>query len=843
MRIRILILIIVLSGLCSVYSASPNNEADAILSKGKAAMEDGLYDLAEKQINLYLGKAGSSLSEERAEEVIILLARSLYEQRKYEKIFDVLNLKGTLVKDMRDKGAVYYWRGMAGYELGNYDEALKELSNVGSKSKKEHIMQAERLRAWCYLEKGEIDKALEIFERFDKVYGDSEDGSTNLLEWGRTLVKVDRQKPAQEVLSRLVKLPGELPEVQEGHYWLGQVFIRQKHWKDAVNVLTSLVISKDISDDFKAKTWLSIGVAQSALGNSNEVVSALQKGIELARDPDLKIRGGFELGWYFIDTERFEEGVPLLKKHISASPADPRAETAQLKLAGSLLDHEKNKEAINEFQYYLETFTNSTGQARAYSGKGWGFINIGRYAEAATAFSKAYNLHEDPSKKEECLFKMGDAHFANGQYKLAQETYRQLTSEFPASSVMPNVLYQLAESMNRAGQQKEAKLEFRNLIDKYANSPFSEEALLHIAEITREQGLLMEAIEGFNNVINTYSNGNHIAEAIHGRGMVLHGLYRFEEALEDFESVVRDYPADAVAEQAFFMRGMCHYGLWRDERALAICRDFIKRYQGSRWAPEVMFWIAKYEYNHGHYESAGKDFEVFAEKFQDNSLRDDALLWAGRAASKRKEYVHAIELFTKFIKEYPNPSSRKMAGVRFAQADAFCELGQYPEAILIFDEIINKYSESDLVADSINQKGYCQFMLGNEDTKRYEESIESYRIVANDSNVRLDLVLQAECMIGRCYEKLDKMDEALEQYYLKVIIRYFEELEKKAKLNEACKRWFTRAAFYAVGILEKRKEWRKAVSILKRVEKAGVPGADEALESIKRIRSEHWWLF
>jgi hypothetical protein len=134
-------------------------------------------------------------------------------------------------------------------------------------------------------------------------------------------------------------------------------------------------------------------------------------------------------------------------------------------------------------------------------------------------------------------------------------------------------------------------------------------------------------------------------------------------------------------------------------------------------------------------------------------------------------------------------------------------------------------------------------MLGSEDRKRYEEALRSYNAVVNDAKAGLDLVLQAEYKIGRCLEKEGKTDEAVAQYYARVVVRFLEDKEKSVPQNEAAKMWFTRACFNLADIFEARKEWRQVVSVLERVATAGVPVADETRDRIKRIRAEHWWLF
>ena len=195
-------------------------------------------------------------------------------------------------------------------------------------------------------------------------------------------------------------------------------------------------------------------------------------------------------------------------------------------------------------------------------------------------------------------------------------------------------------------------------------------------------------------------------------------------------------------------------------------------------------------------------------------------------------------------KEYPH--SEKMAEARFAQADALCELADFSAAILICDEIINKYPESEWVIPAWGRKGDCQFGMGTENPKRYGESIESYRVVAdsstNNPNATLDLVLKAEYQIGACLEKLGKTDAAFDAYY-KVVIRYLDEREKGAWPSEAAKAWFTRAAEKAANIMKAKQNWRSTVAILERVVKAGVPAAADAGDQIRKIKADHWWLF
>jgi len=824
-------------------AAQTNNavkeDPSSVLKAGRAALEDKLYDLAQKQFEQYLNAVPAG---KEAEEVLLLLMRALHEQGKNKEILDLYkNRKRWTVKPGAED-AFTFWHAFAMYETGKYDEAVKEVDGFARNyPASEYAWRVLRLTAWCHLKTGRTNDALQVFSDFDRTSGNTPEAPMNMLEWGRVLVSAGKTEQAREVFSRLVKLPADRIEVQEGSYWYGMLLIDEKKWTEAIAVLTALAGNTKVSDDLRAQALFSAAAGYNAVSKIDEALDAFRKGIEQARSADLKMKGEFEMARYLLDLGRLDQGIPLLKQCIAKTPTNSMAASAQLKIASSLLSSRKYQESTDEYQHYLETFTNVMGQAEAHAGKGWGLTGLGRHAEAATAFMKAYGLFSDPFQKEQSLFKAGDAYFANNQFKLALEVYERFLKEFPQSKLAANAMFQSAESIAKDERLVDAEARFRAVSEKYPGTPFAEEALFRIGEIRVSQGKWPESIHAFNNVMNVYSNGVLYPQALHGRAVASYQLLKFDEALQDFDEVTNKFPVSTVFEHSYYMGGMCSYWLGKDERALTVCKDFIKRYPQSQWAPDAMFWVAKYYYNEEAYENAEKDFLSFVEKYPKSQFADEALLRAGHAAAKRKEYIRSIELFSKLAKDYPE--SRKMAEARFAQAEALAELARFPEAILIFDEVINKYKGSPLVITAWARKGDCQFGLGAEDRKRYEEGIESFQVVANSSGTSLDLVMRAEYQSGRCMEKLGRTSEAFQQYYKKVILRYFEDKEKGVKHNEACKLWFMRAGLNAADLMENKNDWRGAVSILERLVKAGVPGVEEIRKRINKIRTDHWWLF
>jgi TolA-binding protein len=506
-----------------------------------------------------------------------------------------------------------------------------------------------------------------------------------------------------------------------------------------------------------------------------------------------------------------------------------------------MLSRGKHEQAVTEYQSYEEAFPKSPALGEAVKGKGWALFRLARYPEAAETFAKAADLLTNVEEKAECRFKVADSLFSNGQYDQAMKTYESIAASPETDVFAPKALFQVGECHARTGNRAGALEAFGRLVNSHPDSSEAGLGRLRMGEVLRLERRWAEAVLAYDEVMCAGTNSPHYAEALQGRGMVRYQLFQFSEALRDFEEVWTAFPSNAAAEQAFYMRGMCSYWMGEDARALSIWDDFTGRFPSSEWAPDVLFWKARFRFNRGDYAEAQDDFVSFADEYPSHQMADDALLWGGKAASKRKEFVKANQFLTRMLESYPG--SDKRAEARFSQADALWELARYSEAILICDEIIGKYPDSDLIPQTWGRKGDCQFTLGVDDPKRYRESMESYRVVAGRADAPPDLVLQAEYKIGRCLEKLDRTDDAFKQYYMNVVVKFLADREKGVWQNENAKVWFTRAAFNAVDILEARQEWSKAVRILERVVESGVPATPAAQERLKRIKTEHWWLF
>ncbi len=811
-----------------------------VLGPARAALEDGLYDLAEKQLRDVLAHTDRSTAE--GQEALVLLARTLHGQTRYAELV-------TLVDEATGKGrppvpaGLIFWRAMARYELGQYEAALADVKGFAERYPGDpYGPRAARLEAWCGLKAGRATEALAGFERFDQTYGSTDEGLDNLLDWGQALLAAGRADDASKILERLAARAPASSDGQEGRLALAQALIQQGRWEAAWNLLNLVSADSAVRVDRRARAFLALGDLNAARTNYEAAVAAAVKSVELAPTTALKSRGRAMQGRWLLKLGRLDEGAAVLRSAVGAVPRDPIAGDLQLELAGAYLDAKKFDEAAEEYQRYLEMFTEPLGQFRALKGRAWALWYLGRYAEAGAGFEKAAAAAPEAQEKEQCLVKAADAIFASGQYKAAAEAYDRALALFPRTALAPQALFQAAESLSRLNQWDAAERRFRSLVRDFPENALAERALMRVAEMKEAQGPahMREAMAAYADVMQVYTNGALFAEALHRHGLVAYRLLDFDRSLQDFTIVMNDYTNSRVAPQAYFMRGWSLYMMGREEEAATVCRAFVERYPDTEWTSSVLFWLGEYAFNHGQFAQAEKYFVKLADAHAKDGLADQALLWAGRSASRQKEYVRAVDQFARAAKAYPD--SRHLDEIRFFQGDALSELGEFSQAIVVFDDLIGKFPASALVPAAWGRKGDCQFTLGAGDPKRYEEAIASYRAVLNAPGASFELRLQAEYKIGRCLEKLGRRKEAFEQYYNRVMCPYLDKAAAERGTQSAAAVWFIKAAFSAADILESDKDWRRAVRMLERVVEAGVSASDDAQARIDRIRNEHWIL-
>lgn len=808
---------------------SREGEVDARLTMGRAALEDKLYGLAERYFQSSTNRA---VKESIRFEAVLGLARAYHGQDRFED--SVALLTPYLQHDLDDGqlNAFLYETARAYFSMERYETVESLLQRLKKIDADIHYLLGQRLLAQTYLATKRIDEALVSFEQFHATYPESDEAPRNLLNWASLLIDQIDEEKALQVLHTLVVNYADHEISHMGKLWLARIYVNRRKWNEAKLLLQGLSANEKVLPMHRAEACMGLADIHEIETNMVEAVEILKKAEALTQDVELRNKARLNRARLMAKGGAVDEGIRLLHESVLALDDRPEAAQAQLDFAELLLALKHYDKAHEEFQNYVEAFSDDRGKGEAFLGKGWSLFEVGRYSEAAAAFAKAYEGLANNDKRVQALLKIADAYFSEGRYEQAQEKYSDFIRQFPDHTLVPQARFQRAECMARREAYPAASEAFEVLIAEFHDTTFAEQACMRLASLHELQGAWEEAIRAYDRVLVEYPQGLFYETCLYNKGLLHYRLGVFEEATLVFDKIKKDFPRSEFAEHAFVLGAKAWFMRGQEDRAMELYNTFLREHGESKWTADVLFWLAEYAYNRADYKRAEDRFLRMNQRHPRHEWADNALYWAGKAAQEQKEYLRAIEHYKALVQRYPE--SPILPEVRFAQGDALSELGEFSSAILAFEEVIKNFSDSYLVDSAWGRKADCQFTLGAKDPLRYAEALASYEHILESITAGEDLKLQAEYKKGRCHEKNLENQKALESY-MNVLYTYLNMREAGIWPNSI---WFIRAAFSAAEMKEREESWEQAIQIYERIVDANVSSVSEAQKRIGKIRSK-----
>ena len=796
------------------------------LETARAALHDQLYPVAQTHAEKALAAADANSGQ-----ALLVLLEALAKQGRHADILTRLDTTDIAILRAAPAGAPAYWRALALLRTGRPQDAARAAEEVTG-AEPAYADALRRIAARARREAGDTQGALVMFAEADRNSTNLLTRAENALEWAAVLEQAGRLDAAVDVLKMQSELGVSGDAVNEGALLRGRILMRQGKSADAQLLFTRLSMDERATEPSRVQALVEMSIYSLDSGKTDEAVAYARSAHSRAKSPDMRRLAGFRLGDLLCATaDMIDEGEGLVKGLVREFPEHPASMRAQLKLADSLLQAKRPERAASEYRIFLETYPSSSLDATVLQGRGWALMQLGRYVEAGGSFRRAAQVAVDDVVKAECLFKQGDALLADGGHEEAARVYAELAETYPQSALADRALLQSADCLVRAGLGADAAARYRKVAETWPDREAAPKALLGLAALLAKADDTDGAVSVYTSVIDTYSQSPMRVDAFMGRGKTRYRTYRFEPAMQDFAAVTETAPERR--DEARFMMTLCLYGLGRDQEARAAAAAFLLDFPESPHLSDMVLWLGKLEFNRGKHEEARRLFLDYAARWPTERWADAAVLWAARAAFAGNDFTGTIELVTRLVRAYPQ--STRLTEALFVQADALMELARFDEAVLLLDQVLTKAPDSEWARLALLRKGDSLFALGAGNGARYREALAVYRKMLERDNLAPSLALRLQFQAGRCLEKLKQVDDAIDQYYAEVIIRYLDERAQGTWYDERSTGLFLRAAFAVAELHEQKGQPAQAALVLQRVVQAGVPGAEEARQRMERL--------
>ena len=727
-----------------------------------------------------------------------------------------------------DVDGLNYWLAWALESRQEYAQAMEMLKKPISDP--EYTSLAERLRAKLATELGNRANAEKRFaEIAAKADGDLK--VSNAVDWAYALDRFGDPQKALSVLKSEGAIDASGPEGDRARILAAAISMRISDSAGAQAIWTRIVAAgTNSTEDAFVVAATELANIKFDAGATNEALSLARIAFERASQPQLKRRAGFCLGFELVaDPATRAQGVSVVKDMVRTDPEATESRDSQLRLADRLLEL-GDKTAEAEYKVFLETYPDASQDFRVLEGRGWALLKLGRRTDAIGMFASAAKAATNASDRARCEFKQGDALLEDGKAEEAALVYAGVAERHPGQKIAEHAMFNRGRALDSCGKSAEAAEVYREIANR--GGDHAGEAALSAAAYDSESGRANEAIATYSKLLSDKSTKPSVAiDAQIGRGRTLYRLYRFMDAKKDFDAAAKAAPPRA--DSLRFLSALCDYGDGRDAEAKKMAEAVLSDFPRSPLVPEISLWLAKFDYQHHDYAKALEGFERDSKTWPDAPHAAEAFVWAARAATAAGDFTRAVEASSSAVKA--KASGNVLAEALLVQAEALMELARFDEAAVVLERVAPGETETPNALRAARLRGDCLFALGADNEQRYEEALSAYREVYRAASLSTGDRLSVSFKIARTLEKMGRMEEAKDEYYVNVVLAYRDARNKGISFDDRGRTFFARAAFTLADYFEGRGDIKQARKVLELVATANVPASEEATKRIGRL--------
>ena len=449
----------------------------------------------------------------------------------------------------------------------------------------------------------------------------------------------------------------------------------------------------------------------------------------------------------------------------------------------------------------------------------------------------------DAEGAREAFLAVADAHLAAERWKVASEVCREAIEIWPDVAKLSSVQESIGWALMNMGRREEALAAFRSAGGLAKNDESHATAMLKEGDVLQLMGRSDEAMARYREVLKRYGStavARDLQSVIQVReresqGRAFFRERKFAEAMREFAEVAK---ADTSrASRMDFFSVLCLYGQGRDDEAAQKARWLAAESPDPAVRVESSLWLAKFLYNRREWKESKKLFLAYSEAQVPEESAAEALLWAARAALADNDMVQAIQLSTQAVERYPESKLRPQT--LLVQGEALVDQARFDEAVFVLDRVAaSDGAPSEVRVRARLLKVDALYAMGADDSSRYHAALETCRAIQFDGILSESEQIVVAFRIARVLEKLRKTDEAIDQYYTKVVIAYRTGRIAGKRYSDEARAAFSRAAFWLVDEYERTGRNRQAFGILELVAESDVPAATEAAKRLRQRSNE-----
>ena len=650
-------------------------------------------------------------------------------------------------KDIYKKASQAYFRlGYAFYSKGEHEQAIDYF--ISSTEYDPDLLEPHLYLVQIYYDMGEIGLSLDECEEVLRI-----DPQNKEIYW---FIKKNEQ--SQKYGRKAYE-----------NYERGYLAYKDGNFKEAVSYFKSSILANPNFKEphyYLALSYYQIGDLDNAIFQWEEVIRIdsfdntakhfLNNCLEekkYGRETLKHFNAGYD---YYLKGE-YDKAIEEFKKSLDYNPEFEKARQFLSRSYYQLDQMDKYREEIKKTTELK--VSSEEEKAEEYYKLGYEFYSLKDYTVAIEELKKALDIR---SNYPHARYLLAECYFRLKEYRLAQVEYERVVTDSETNEYTDDALWGSGWSYYLLEEYEEAARRFSKLLNDFPDSELALQARHKLGKSYFQGNNYPETIKVYREFLEKYSEyqGEEIKEVYYLLGQAYLRSGKYKEAEEVFNNLLSFFPEFELASEVKYYNSLSLFKENRYEEAMVQLEDLISEAEiEDKKKKEAQYLLARCLLNLKEYSKAIKNLESLKESLKqfevEGSFLEKVSFDLGLAYSRQGDKEEAILEFQEFIEKYPQ--SELIESAHFELGKDLYDLKKYKLAL---SEL-----EKTSTDEALYLRGKSSEELGDQEGEiaAFKELREKYpqSVFSQEAYFRL----------GNYYYNQERYKEAIEEF--DKIIQYF----------------------------------------------------------------------
>lgn len=367
---------------------------------------------------------------------------------------------------------------------------------------------------------------------------------------------------------------------KDDHVLLGRgwALFQLKRYTEASGVFQR-VTEQTTNHVVKAESLFKWGDALTADGRYSEAATVFERLSDELPQSSLVPRALYQQAECLERSSQAPAAFTTYQKLIKDYPQHEYVGRALLRLAALYVLSGDMDTAIRTYTAIQTNIALKAQHSDAFMGRGNVYYRLYRFDAAMKDFATVGET--DKSRSDEARHVITRCLYALGRDKEAQVSARAFISEFPESSLLPDMILWIGKFDFNRGKFADARKMFIEYVTRWPTAKSADAAVLWAARAAVDDADFSSAVELVARLVREYPKSVRVTESRLVQATALMELARFSEALLILDQIIATDPTSEWIEHAKLRKGDCLFAMGADNtdrylKALATYREALQ---------------------------------------------------------------------------------------------------------------------------------------------------------------------------------------------------------------------------------------------------------------------------